>query len=312
MDAYSTIDNMTEEAFYKKHFYGHYDEKKSLFITKGPCGVITTIHFDAYPMEAEAMRKILLLAPQAPPQQVPVTASALTLQLSADTEKEVVAKTGIHNLRLLHICGKINQASTTFSNLSYPTFSMGMEVVLGQPRTSQPSSLSDLLRQTLATAREQDLFSIRSTAISLFHVPKALTGHLLTGNYAIHESDSLNNEAQAVDPSIFLPQRNPTLVNREANKDLHARSKNAMDILDNHKTKTSTSIPRIDTMQDMADFTSLYINSDTISMTMFSPEGPQPLYRQFLMMFITTVNNRDWVDWFTKNSGNMPKLVRLP
>ncbi len=146
------------------------------------------------------------------------------------------------------------------------------------------------------------------TANSLFHVPKALTGRLLTGNYAIHEADSLNNEAQAIDPSTFLPQRNPALVNREANKNLHTRSKNALDILDNHKTKTSTSITRIGPMQDMADFTSLCVNSDTISMAMFSPEGPQPLYHQFLMMSITTINNRDWVDWFAKNGGNMPNL----
>jgi hypothetical protein len=163
-------------------------------------------------MEAKAIKNIFLPAPHGPPQQVPATASALTLQLSANIEKEVVAKTGIYNLRLLHICEKIDQASTTFSNLSYPTFSMRMEVVLGQPHASRSSSLSDLLRQTLATPREQDLFSIRLTAISLFHVPKALTGHLLTGNYAIHEAESLNNKAQVVNPSAFLPQRNPALV----------------------------------------------------------------------------------------------------
>ncbi len=93
----------------------------------------------------DAIKKIFLPAPQTPPQHVPATASALTLQLSTNIEKEVVAKTGIHNLRLLHICGKIDQASTTFGNLSYPTFSTGMEVILGQPRASQSSSLSDLL-----------------------------------------------------------------------------------------------------------------------------------------------------------------------
>ncbi len=273
MNTYSAIDNMTEEALYKKHFYGHYDKKDSLFVTKGPRGAITTVQSNAYPMEAEAIKKIFLPAPQAPPQQVPATASALTLQLFANIKKEVVAKTGIHNLRLLHICGKIDQASTTFGNLSYPTFSTGMEVIWGQPHVSQSSSLSDLLHQTLATPREQDLFSIRLTAISLFHVPKALTGHLLTGNYAIHEADSLNNEAQVVNPSAFLPQRNPALVNREANKDLLAHSEKTLDVLDNHKTKTSTSIARIGTMQDMADFTSLCINSDTVSMAVFSPKG---------------------------------------
>ncbi len=61
-------------------------------------------------------------------------------------------------------------------------------------------------------------------------------------------------------------------------------------------------------MQDMADFTSLCVNSDTVSMAMFSPEGSQPLYRQFLVMFITTINNRDWIDWFAKNGGDMPNL----
>ncbi len=34
MDAYSAIDNMAEEAFYKKHFYGHKDKKDSLFVAR--------------------------------------------------------------------------------------------------------------------------------------------------------------------------------------------------------------------------------------------------------------------------------------
>jgi hypothetical protein len=88
MDAYSAIDSMTEEAFYKKHFYCHYDKENSLFIAKGPCCAITTVQSNAYPMEAKETKKIFLPAPQAPPQQVPATASAPTLQLSADIEKK--------------------------------------------------------------------------------------------------------------------------------------------------------------------------------------------------------------------------------
>jgi hypothetical protein len=63
MDAYSAIDNMTEEAFYKKHFYGHYNEKDSLFIAKGPHGAITTVQSNAYPMDAKAIKKILSSSP---------------------------------------------------------------------------------------------------------------------------------------------------------------------------------------------------------------------------------------------------------
>jgi hypothetical protein len=79
-----------------------------------------------------------------------------------------------------------------------------------------------------------------------------------------------------------------------------------MDVLDSHKSKTSTSIARIGTIQNVEDFTCLCVNSDTIMMGMFSTEGPQPLYRQILLMFIKTVNNRDWTDWFAKTGGNMP------
>jgi hypothetical protein len=61
-------------------------------------------------------------------------------------------------------------------------------------------------------------------------------------------------------------------------------------------------------MQDVEDFTSLCVNSDTVMMDMFSTDGPQPLYRQFLLTFVKTVNSRDWVDWFAKNGGNMPGL----
>ena len=116
-----------------------------------------------------------------------------------------------------------------------------------------------------------------------------MTTHILTRNFATDEASSLNNEAQAIDPSVFLPQKNPALVIREASKDLHARSENAMDVLDSHKSKTATSIARIGTMQDVEDFTSLCVNSDTIIVGMFSTEGPQPLYHLFLLMFIKTL-----------------------
>jgi hypothetical protein len=81
-----------------------------------------------------------------------------------------------------------------------------------------------------------------------------------------------------------------------------------MDVLDSHKTKADTSIACIGTMQDMGDFTSLCINSDTVVIGMFSLEGSQSFYYLFLLMFVNLVNSRDWVDWFAKNDGDMPGL----
>jgi hypothetical protein len=308
VDAFSVVDNLTQDDFYKKYFYANYDGVISLGVARAPHGTIITVPSDDYPKEVVDIKKIFF-AQQALLQQVPVPASsAVTLQLPTDIEKEVVAKDGINKLNLFHICGMIDPESTSFGTLLYPTFSPGMKIITSQPRASRAGALSDLSRQALHSARESDIFSNRSKAVSQKHISKSMTTHMLTGNYATDEASSLNNEAHAIDPSVFLPQKNLALVTREASKDLHACSENAMDVLDSHKSKTATSIARIGTMQDVEDFTSLCVNSDTIILGMFSTEGPQPLYRLFLLMFVKTVNSRDWTDWFAKTGGHMPGL----
>jgi hypothetical protein len=54
----------------------------------------------------------------------------LTLQLPSDVEKEAEAKKGLTKLLLFHICGKLNDDSTSFGNLSYPEPSQGTKIVL--------------------------------------------------------------------------------------------------------------------------------------------------------------------------------------
>ncbi len=163
-------------------------------MVRAPYGTITTVPSEDYPKEVVDIKKIFL-AQQALPQQVPVPAlSAITLMLLAYIEKEVVAKDGINKLNLFHICGMINPESTSFGTLAYPTFSPGMKIVISQPRASRAGALSDLSCQALHSARESDIFSIRSKAVSLKHISKTMTTHMLTGNYATNEASSLNNE----------------------------------------------------------------------------------------------------------------------
>jgi hypothetical protein len=307
INAFSAVDKLSLSDFYKKQFYTLYDKDTSLSLLGASYGMITMVPSNAYPGEVKAIKKVFLSMQYALP-QAPATASAITLQLPGDVKKEVVAKDGINKLKLFHICGTINPESTSINTLSFAPFSKGMDLVVNQPHVGRAGALSDLLRQSLAIAREEDTFNIRSTAVTLRHVSKSMTAHIMSGNFAINEAASLNNEAHAIDPSVYLPQKNPTLVNRKINRDLHACSKKTMDVLDSHKTKAVTSIACIGTMQDMGEFTSLCIDSDTVVMGMFSLEGPQPLYHQFLLMFIKIVNSCDWVDWFAKNGGDMPGL----
>ncbi len=96
----------------------------------------------------------------------------------------------------------INPESTSFDTLSLATFSKGMDPVVSQTRTGQAGALSDLLRQTLATTRDEDTFNIRSSAVTLKHISKAMTAHIVSGNFATKEAASLDNEANAINPSI--------------------------------------------------------------------------------------------------------------
>jgi hypothetical protein len=87
---------------------------------------------------------------------------------------------------------------------------------------------------------------------------------MLQGNFATEKDTSLELEANSVEPSAFLPQRNKVLVKQELSSEVKATTEKLMDFADSHKTKGRTVIARIRTMQSMMDFSSLCINMDTI------------------------------------------------
>jgi hypothetical protein len=78
---------------------------------------------------------------------------------------------------------------------------------------------------------------------------KILASHILQENFATKKVTSLKLEANSVELSAFLPQRNKVLVKQELSSEIKATSKNVMDFANSHKTKGKTSFPkRPDTM----------------------------------------------------------------
>jgi hypothetical protein len=194
---------------------------------------------------------------------------------------------------LFHIHGDINIKATLVSNITPAVPSKGMQVVLNQPCAARASQFADLVRMTLELAKHQDFASIQSTQILIRVMPKILASHMLQGNFATEKVTSLELEANSVEPSAFLPQRNKVLVKQELSSDVKATSENVMDFANSHKTKGKTMIARIGTMQSMVNFSSLCINMDTIITAICSNDGPQPIFRQILLNFVAIFNNPD-------------------
>jgi hypothetical protein len=217
--------------------------------------------------------------------------NTLTLELPSDFEKEAKAKKGLPKLLLFHICGKLNDDSTSFGNLSYPEPSQGMKIVLDSARPACATGFSNLIKNTCTTAKELDLMNIKSCLILIVFINKATALHLLQGNLATDGVTSLNNKANLIDLSLFLPQQNASMINKEHSHDLTTHSENNMDIADAHKSKANVAITRIGTMVNMTDFSSLCINYGTIISAIVDSSEPQPLYRQILLKFVNLMNN---------------------
>jgi hypothetical protein len=295
--------------FLKSHFFPSYNPAKSLPIASGPHGFISIIDSDLYPVEAEELQKKFILALTSP---LPATAlsnlNTLTLQLPSNVEKEAEAKKGITKLLLFHICGKLSNESTSFGNLSYPEPAQGMRTVLDSAQPAHMTGFSNLIRNTCATAKELDMMNIRSRLISIVFINKATALHLLQGNLATEGVTSLINEANSINLSLFLPQQNTSMIDRERSNNLTACSRNNMYIANAHNSKANIAITRIGTMVDMTDFSSLCINCDTINSRIADSSGPQPLYCQILLKFVNLMNNPNFDAWYAANKGSMPSL----
>jgi hypothetical protein len=96
-------------------------------------------------------------------------------------------------------------------------------------------------------------------------VCKTLAVQMLSGFFSTDRVTSLNNKANSINPSAFLPQRNACMVDQQHFRDMITNTKKSMDVLEVHKSKAKTSIARIGTMTSILDFSSLCINMDLIT-----------------------------------------------
>jgi hypothetical protein len=147
-DILSVLEEIKTLESIKKHFDPNWDAKSlPLATSNGPCGAMTLVQSDDFPVAARVIKDLFQLSPQAiAPTFASYAPSNVMLHLPAKADKESEAKKGIVKLMLFHIRGNMDIKATLVSNITPAVPSKGMQVVLNQPCTAQASQFADLIK----------------------------------------------------------------------------------------------------------------------------------------------------------------------
>ncbi len=210
----SVVEEIRSPVSIKKYLNPTRDAKSLPLATLNcPFGAMILVQSDDYPVAAHIIKDLFQLSPQAVALSFASFAPGdVMLHLLAKVDKESEAKQRIVKLMLLHIHGDINIEAKLVSNINPAAPSKGMQVVLNQPCAAQASQFADLVQMTLELAKRQDFTSICSTQILIRVMSKILASHMFQENFATEKVTSLKIEANSMEPSAFLPQKNKVLV----------------------------------------------------------------------------------------------------
>ena len=111
-----------------------------------------------------------------------------------------------------------------------------MDCVVASGRSARAQAYSDLIRKACISTKEQSPWDARGTQVSLKIVQKTVAAGLLSGNLATEPLTSFFNEANSVDPSVFLPQTNAVQLAAIQETELRLRNEVMMEVSDVQRT----------------------------------------------------------------------------
>lgn len=293
----------TLEADKTTYFDPSWVEGTSLpFASNGPCGTSIIVQSSEYPQEAQKIRSFFVSA------VAPVAVQPhgnITVTLPGEAEKDAEARNGITKLSLFFIAADCDFDAGTVSNVQLATRSPGMDCVVASGRSARAQAYSDLIRKACISAKEQSPWDARGTQVSLKIVQKTVAAGLLSGNLATEQLTSFFNEANSVDPSVFLPQTNAVQLAAIQETELRLRNEVMMEVSDVQRTKPKTAIARIGSLSSMEAFSSTCININTIISASISAASPTPVLRQVVMGMAELINNSDWREYWARVGPEM-------
>ena len=210
---------------------------------------------------------------------------------------------------MLLIGGKMDFETGKVTDIAQAVPTNCMECILAVLRAARPQAYADLLMKACALAANQDPLHVMSTHMTMKVIPKVLAATLIGGNFATRPVTSLLNEANSVEPSLFMPQRCVEKVNTVKQSELIISNKLMMGVPAAQRTMQKMATARIGANKSADYFISICVNINTFIMATVDKEnGPIPILLQLVMELVRMVSSPDWKNWFELTGSRMPNI----
>ena len=289
-----------------------YDGNIMLNTNGSPCWV-TNIASKLSPKTAQELKEFYLpsvsslFTTNAPGQCTPGQ-TIFSIKTAADEEKGSASAQGLAKLNLFKSGAVLDYDTGSASNPSYAIFGTTMKVTLGKPRAAHKAAFGSLVEMTFGVTSKQDCSSIYSSQVSVKVLQVSVASRLLDNVFESNLPADLHHDQNTVGPSALLPQRDDRAINCIRSQNKTQRNAIAMDIIKSQKQVPRSYIEKISVMESVKDFSSLVINTITISTVIVDHKeieklGSQGVICQVAHEFTLIVNLAEWAKWVKVTGG---------
>ena len=161
---------------------------------------------------------------------------------------------------------------------------------------------------TFNRASKKDCFSILFKLVSIKVLQALFTGLMLEGALETKAIENLYHDQNTVGPSALLPQKDDRAINRIKSHSETQQNETATDIINSQKQVPTSSIEKIGMMESIKDFSSLMVNTITMSTAVVDHKEMASLGSPSVICYVAheyslIVNSVDWAKWIVVTGG---------
>ena len=220
------------------------------------------------------------------------------------------ANRGFAKLRMFNLCGEINWKNGEISDVSLPKPASTVSSIITAPPGSRAGCVQDLLYTLFKTkpTTNDEKFNPKFNMMSMNFFAKAFCQALIMGLYSTEPLTSELEPTNYINQLCFLPQNLKVKLNAAIQRDNQEKAEELNLIPEAQRAKRSSNIEIIGSIQDLNDIISTCANQMGIGRGLFDFTDKKSFMYQAAEEMIELLADRDFNDWNTNHSNEMPQL----